>query len=487
MKNKEPIDIRKYLGLTLAFSISFILAMLVYFMIDRASYISKFLNGIIKTLMPFLIGACLAYIICPMVNGLNLLYQKLFKKLKEERRFALANSFSIYTGIIIAALIIIFVIVMIIPNLVNSIIRIVQLAPSAIDKFYDFAINFMQSNEFIREHSQNIINTSYDFAKDYINNNLVKNSDVILSNLTIGVMGVLNLLFNLLIGFIVAIYLLFMRKKLAKQGKMLIYSIFKEKEAESIMDEFEFVDKVFSGFLIGKIVDAIVIAIICYFLLIFYKLLNPGVETMNEVMIAVIVGIFNVIPFFGWCIAWAIGIILCLIVNPGQAIYFLVFNFILQQIDGNIIGPKILGNSTGISGFWVLFAILLFGHIWGFFGMLIGVPIFAIIYHFIKKAIFKGLLKKGQFKMAVDYENEYPTKENEKFSEKMKTAYERIKEDQLKQKEENAKLKEEIAKQKEEQKRIKEELKESKRLKKENKQKEENIEIDSEIEEDEEE
>lgn len=472
MKNKEPIDVRKYLGLTLAFSLAIILAMLVYFLIDRAGHVSNYLNGIVKTLMPFLIGAGIAYVICPMVNGLNLIYLKLFKKVKEEKRVALANSFSIYTGIIIAILVIIFVVVMIIPNLINSIIRIVQLAPGAIDKLYKLTTDFIESNPFMREHSENIINTSYDYAMNYINNNLIANSNQILSNLTLGVMGVFTLLFNMLIGFIVAIYLLFMRKKLAKQGKMIIYSIFKEKEAESIMDEFEYIDKVFSGFITGKLLDAIVIAIICYFMLLFYKFLNPNVETMNEVMIAVIVGIFNVIPFFGWYAAWAIGIILCLIVNPGQALYFLIFNFILQQVDGNIIGPRIIGNSTGISGFWVLFAILLFGHIWGFFGMLIGVPIFAIIYHFIKKAIFKGLLRNGQFKMAVDYENEYPTKETEKFSEKMKAAYERIKEEQAKQKEEKAaekeehdKLKEEQQRLKEEQKRLKEEIKENKKLK----------------------
>ena len=153
---------------------------------------------------------------------------------------------------------------------------------------------------------------------------------------------------------------------------------------------------------------------------------------MNEVMIAVIVGIFNIIPFFGWYVAWAIGTILCLIVNPGQALYFLIFNFILQQLDGNVIGPKILGNTTGISGFWVLFAILLFGHIWGFFGMIIGVPFFAIIYHFIKKVIFKGLLKNGQFKMAVEYEKEFPKKDPERFSEKMRSTYERIKEEKIK-------------------------------------------------------
>jgi len=449
MKNKENIDIRKYLGLSLAFSIAFIIAMIVFFLIDRAANVTEYFNGIVKTLMPFLIGGCLAYIICPLVNMLYKCYYKLFSKIKEEKRANLANSFSIYTGIIIAALVIIFVVVMIIPNLINSIIRIAQLMPDAIDRFYAWVDSILQSNSYLAKNSENVINTSYEYAKKYVNSNFIGNIDSIFANLTNSVFSTLSLLFNIIIGFIVAVYLLFMRKKLAKQGKMVIYSIFKEKTAESIMDEVEFIDNVFSGFINGKILDAVVIAIICYFMLLLYSLANPGVEVISAVMIAVIVGIFNIIPFFGWYVAWIIGVLLCLIVNPGEALYFLIFNFILQQIDGNIIGPKILGNSTGISGFWVLFAILLFGHIWGFFGMLIGVPIFAILYHFIKKAIFKGLLKNGQFKMAVDYERDYPKKETEKFTEKMKSAYERIKEEKQRVDEEKQKAKEQKLEEKE--------------------------------------
>ena len=144
-----------------------------------------------------------------------------------------------------------------------------------------------------------------------------------------------------------------------------------------------------------------------------FKLFNPGDETMSEVLVAVIVGIFNVIPFFGWYIAWGLAAILILIVNPVQCIYFVIFNFILQQLDGNVIGPKIIGNTTGISSLWVLFAILLFGDIWGFAGMLIGVPIFAVIYHGIKRAVYIKLKKNKLENMIDEYEAEYPNKSDE--------------------------------------------------------------------------
>ena len=215
-------------------------------------------------------------------------------------------------------------------------------------------------------------------------------------------------------GFIVAAYLLTARKKLAKQGEMVVYSIFKKERAASVMEEIKYTDKVFSGFVNGKILDAFVIALICFISLKIFTICNPGKEMMSEILIAFIVGIFNVIPFFGWYIAWFIGALLCLIVNPAQCLFFVIFNFILQQIDGNIIGPKILGNTTGISSFWVLFAILLFGDIWGFAGMLLGVPIFAVIYHLIKKWVFKRLQINGMENLSEEYEVEYPPNEREK-------------------------------------------------------------------------
>ena len=198
MKNKENIDIRKYLGLALAFSIALIIAMLVFFIIDRAAIVGKFFDGIIKTLMPFIIGGCIAYIICPLVNLLNKLYLKAFIKIKEEKRIKLANSFSIYTGIIIAILILVFVVVMIIPNLINSIIRIIQLMPNSIKHFTDWVEKVMKSNEYLMQNSETIINTGYDYAMNFLNNNVLGNINNIITNLTNSVMGVFTLFFNIL-------------------------------------------------------------------------------------------------------------------------------------------------------------------------------------------------------------------------------------------------------------------------------------------------
>jgi predicted PurR-regulated permease PerM len=192
---------------------------------------------------------------------------------------------------------------------------------------------------------------------------------------------------------------------------LICYSAFKESVADKISDEADYINEVFTGFIHGKILDAVVISIICYIGMMIFHWITPNKALMSEILVAVIVGIFNVIPFFGWYVGLFLSALLILIVNPAQCIFFVVFDFILQQIDGNIIGPKILGNTTGISSLWVLFAIFLFGDIWGFAGMLIGVPMFAVIYHLITNLVFSGLQRRGQTDLASEYREDYPDRD----------------------------------------------------------------------------
>ena len=184
---------------------------------------------------------------------------------------------------------------------------------------------------------------------------------------------------------------------------MLIYSIFSERWAEKIVEEIRFADRVFSGFIGGKLLDSAIIGIICYI----------GMLLMNmpyAVLISVIVGVTIIIPFFGPYIGAIPSAVILLTVSPMNCLMFVIFIIILQQVDGNIIGPRILGNSTGLSGIWVLFAILLFGGLFGFVGMIIGVPVFAVIYDILRKLIIKGLQLRKKEGMFREYEAEYPRK-----------------------------------------------------------------------------
>ena len=195
---------------------------------------------------------------------------------------------------------------------------------------------------------------------------------------------VLKFVYNILIGLIVAVYVLHGRKRFGKQARLIVRSIFSDRWADRILEEVEFIDRMFGGFINGKILDSAIIGVLCYIACLIFKF-------PSALLVSVIIGVTNVIPFFGPFIGAIPATLLILIQNPIKALWFVLFVLVLQQLDGNIIGPKILGNTTGLSSFWVLFAILLFGGLWGFVGMIVGVPLFSVIYDVIKKLVIHGL------------------------------------------------------------------------------------------------
>ena len=166
-------------------------------------------------------------------------------------------------------------------------------------------------------------------------------------------------------------------------------------------------DRMFGGFIDGKIVDSAIIGILCYIGCLVFKF-------PNALLISAFVGITNVIPFFGPFIGAIPSIFLILIEDPMKAVWFVLFILALQQLDGNIIGPAILGDRTGLSSFWVLFTIILFGGLFGIVGMIIAVPLFAVIYDTIKKLVRRGLFRKDQIELWEQYKLDYPDEEPKK-------------------------------------------------------------------------
>ena len=187
---------------------------------------------------------------------------------------------------------------------------------------------------------------------------------------------------------------------------MIVYSTFKEKWADKIMDEFVYIDKTFGGFINGKIVDSIIIGILTFIVLSIFKM-------PYTLLVSVIVGVTNVIPYFGPFIGAIPSALIILMIDPIKGLQFIIIIIIIQQLDGNVIGPKILGDSTGVSSFWVLFAILLFGGLFGFMGMLLGVPLFAVIYDIIRRLIRHGLYKNKKEEIYLEYEKEQDEIEEE--------------------------------------------------------------------------
>ena len=208
------------------------------------------------------------------------------------------------------------------------------------------------------------------------------------------------------------VYLLNMKEKLITQIKMILYGIFPLKIANKVLDEGRYVHKVFGGFIIGKLLDSLIIGVLCFVLLNFMRM--PYV-----LIVSVIVGVTNVIPFFGPFIGAIPSAFLILLDSPVKCLWFLGFILLLQQFDGNILGPKILGDSTGLSSFWVLFSILLFGGLFGFVGMIIGVPTFAVFYKLLTEFVIWLLGKKKLSANIEKYENlNYIDEENKTYIEK---------------------------------------------------------------------
>ena len=195
-------------------------------------------------------------------------------------------------------------------------------------------------------------------------------------------------LLNVLVGVIVSVYVMASKETFAGQAKKILYAVFKPARANIIIDTLRKSNQIFGGFISGKLLDSAIIGVLAYIVLNIMKM-------PDTILLAVIIGVTNVIPFFGPFIGAVPSFIIVVLQNPIQGIYFLIFIFILQQIDGNIIGPKILGNSTGLSAFWVVFAILVFGGLWGFPGMLLGVPVMAVIYYIVQKGVAYLLRKRG--------------------------------------------------------------------------------------------
>ncbi|WP_242826958.1 AI-2E family transporter [Butyrivibrio sp. MC2013] len=330
-------------------------------------------------------GLVIAYIMSPVMNFIeDKILEKIFKALGAGRdengqfkQWRLIRNLSILFSMTIFIILLVSFFAYILPQLLQSISDIIK----NINVYYrnaDQAVNkFLESSDPQTRAAVNyVIDQVYIRINSFIQENIIPNMTHILQTVSKYAFNIIGGFFNIFIGIIVSFYVLHSKEQFCGQGKKLAYSFLREEQANEIIAGFRFVHETFTGFVTGKIVDSIIIGIVCYILNIIFKIPYP-------VLIAVIVGVTNIIPFFGPYIGEALGFLILVLIDPPTAVVFLIFVIILQQVDGNILGPKILGNSTGLSSFWVIFAIMFFGSIWGFIGWVLGVPIFAVLYAFV--------------------------------------------------------------------------------------------------------
>lgn len=372
---------REYIKLGLTAFLVILGGFLCYYIIFHLDNLSSAINKLLSILMPVIDGLILAYLLTPLVNAAERqLVKPLFKALKINGQKSKRRMCSIIVVIILVIFALYAFFSIIIPQILNSIKLIIEQFPSYINTISLWASKLLDDNPEIADTVIGLINEYSTDFEEFVNSKLVPQLNGILVAISRSVYSIIREFWNLIIGFIISIYILASKELFAAQAKKIAYAFLSLDRANRFISNVRFANKTFGGFFVGKILDSIIIGLICF-------IVTSIIGTPFCLLISVIIGVTNIIPFFGPFLGAVPSIILILLINPLQAIYFLIFVIILQQVDGNIIGPKILGNSTGLSSFWVIFSITLFGGIWGIFGMIVGVPIFAVLFAFVKSLV----------------------------------------------------------------------------------------------------
>lgn len=370
----------KYIVIASITFVTFCCCMLFFFFIYRYHGLAAYFQKLMRILQPIIIGFVVAYLINPIMVFLEKhLLTVLKPKMKSERKAKkAARSFGIAGALIFLLLVIFLLLDMMIPELLKSIQNLVVNLPQEVSGFSRWMRDVMAEDSEMAAAMETALVNATNYVETLFQGQILPQVNTYIASITSGVINVVKVLFNFIIGLIIAVYILMSKETFIGQGKKMVYTILPPKFGNRAIDMVRISNQMFGGFISGKILDSAIIGVICYIGLIIMKM-------PYSLLVAVIVGVTNVLPFFGPYIGAVPSVILIALADPIKGLYFLIFIVVLQQIDGNIIGPKILGDSTGLSSFWVVFAILVGGGLFGFMGMLLGVPTFAVIYYIMRE------------------------------------------------------------------------------------------------------
>ena len=382
-----------YKGLAVFLTVA--MCILFFFVVFRLEELGHYVKMVVNILMPFIYGAVIAYLLTPVCKVIQTYLEdktqlqrrppEKAKKLK-----SLFKGISILLSILLFCLIIYALIAMLVPQLVNSVLLLVDAMPGYIQTASIWLEKLVEDNPVMLSYVEQYSTDIMDYVQNFAKTSLLPNINNIITGVSASLLTMIGVAKNLIIGLIVAVYFLNSRELFCRQARLMTHAIFrdremteeekasrKEQKAEWIIRETNVLNEYLGGFVKGKLLDSLIIGLIC-------MIFTVVVKMPYAVLVSVIIGVTNIIPFFGPFIGAIPTALLILMVSPIQCVYFVVFIIVLQQFDGNILGPKILGNTTQLSSFWVLFAILLFGGVFGIVGMIVGVPIFGFVYHLIR-------------------------------------------------------------------------------------------------------
>ena len=352
-------------------------------------------------LSPFVYGLVMAYLLCPIYNATVRRMYRLTKDKWPTRKGAL--KFARVNGTVVALLALFGMVgglfALILPETVRSIVGLIQTMPTRVNALVDWiqALPQGQENPEMAAAFEAIINQVTSTFLDWAENTLMPKLGDYMSKTFAGVWVTVKTVMNIFIGVIVCVYFLNSKEKFKAQAKKSIMALCNKEHADDIFEFANFTNMQFGGFINGKIIDSFIIGVLCAILM---SILNLP----YTVLVSTIIGITNFIPFFGPFIGAVPGTLIILLESPIQALYFVILILVLQQFDGNILGPKILGETSGLASFWVMFAILVFGGLFGFVGMIIAVPTFAVIYYYSGKYIRKKLKRKNMPEETEEYQ-----------------------------------------------------------------------------------
>ena len=397
---------RKYLywGLT-AFCV--ICGVLVFYdTVFQNSVLFDYIGKLITILSPVSYGFVMAYVLSPVVNAVERLLYAGKRKGKRE----LVRAASILITWVVVAVCFYLLLSVLLPQLYASVVALVGNAENYYNTILRWVQKFLEDNPNAERWISAMMETYYHDMMQWLRNTLLPQVQGALASLTTtltaGFLVIINFFKNLLVGIIVSVYLLATKEAFAATGCKMAYSFFSQRRAAQIIDGAKAVNRIFSGFFRGKLLDSLIIGILCF-------LCSSALKFPYTPLISVVVGVTNIIPFFGPFLGAIPCAFIILLDSPLQCLYFILFIIVLQQFDGNILGPKILGDSTGLSSFWVIVAILVGGGLWGILGMFIGVPLFACLYTGVRRFCAWRLEEKGLPIHAYNYRTHVPVSDEE--------------------------------------------------------------------------
>ncbi len=392
----------KYAALGVTAFMVIVSGALAVFVIFNFGIVLSGFKKLLQILTPIIDGVALAYILTPLLNfvereWIGRIYTRSKKEMTPKRKKSMRSWSILVTYMIFIGLIFLFF-RLIIPQLIASIKSIIYQFPRLINNLEAFIAELFDDNPDI-ESTLNEFITDYSIQlNNIVQTKLIPQAEDLIKTFSLSVINVFKALFDLIIGVIISLYLMSTKELLAGQTKKILYAQYENKEANRIISGIRYSHSVFIGFLGGKLIDSVIIGILCFIII-------SIVGIPYAVLVSVIIGVTNIIPFFGPYIGAIPSILLVLMINPIKALYLLIIILVLQQLDGNVIGPKILGDSTGLSSFWVIFSITVFGGMFGLAGMILGVPTFAVIYALVKYKVNRKLKAKSMPQDTTSYIN----------------------------------------------------------------------------------